>query len=636
MGLFRKYCMGSKGVDFQLVSDPRNTLSNGVFGVANFQDPNLNVAIPVFAIHGNHDDPVGEHGVSAMNLLSASGLINYFGRSPSNDNISINPLLLQKGSTKLALYGLGHIRDERLHRCFAHKKVKFMRPVEDANSWFNLFVLHQNRGVKGHTKKNGIKEEMLNGFLDLVIWAHEHETLIDPVPAVGGKYDIIQPGSSVMASAGADEANEKKVALIEVEGTSYKVTPLPLRSIRPVETATYVLSEEESLPKTAEDIGEYLSERVEELIARAQLKVSHIPDCYLQQNQDLRVPIVRVRVDYSPDYPIINPVLFGGKFMNRVANPHHLLVAMKRRRTAVKEEGGDDLMADGAQGASAQPTLAYLGQTGSMAEMIATSIRDIIAEGKAFGMVSEHPLTNALIDFVDKSEGNAMNSFVQDYLLRAQKGMWRESRAKSDLTHDYLKKLAQQIRENVDREWQQRQAEGGGPEGGGRAAVQPTANPVHAPAVKLEEEAGDMPAEPTSLFRRGTPDEEELSSLHSSHDAIGPLPTPTRAKGGKKAAAKKASAKPAKRGRAAASSQQSPSPLAGLRVPKEEVVSDDDDDDGGGDSDVPPPKRPKAAPKKASRKAAAKAAALPPPAPKPAAKSSTSSVMAAWGKKKKS
>ena len=73
------------------------------------------------------------------------GLVNYFGRAPSIDDISVSPLLMQKGSTKLALYGLGSIRDERLHRTFVSKKVRMLRPREDAESWFNLLVLHQNR-----------------------------------------------------------------------------------------------------------------------------------------------------------------------------------------------------------------------------------------------------------------------------------------------------------------------------------------------------------------------------------------------------------------------------------------------------------------------------------------------------------
>ena len=49
---------------------------------ANFEDMNMNVGLPVFAIHGNHDDPTRDGGMSsfaALDILSAANLINYFG-----------------------------------------------------------------------------------------------------------------------------------------------------------------------------------------------------------------------------------------------------------------------------------------------------------------------------------------------------------------------------------------------------------------------------------------------------------------------------------------------------------------------------------------------------------------------------
>ncbi len=36
----------------------------------NYMDPNLNVDVPIFAIHGNHDDPAGDGAFSAMDLLA--------------------------------------------------------------------------------------------------------------------------------------------------------------------------------------------------------------------------------------------------------------------------------------------------------------------------------------------------------------------------------------------------------------------------------------------------------------------------------------------------------------------------------------------------------------------------------------
>ncbi len=76
-----------------------------------------------------------------------TNLVNYFGKTGDIENIEVSPLLLQKGSAQLALFGLGSCRDERLHRLFRKGKVKFLRPKEEEGEWFNILVLHQNRLV---------------------------------------------------------------------------------------------------------------------------------------------------------------------------------------------------------------------------------------------------------------------------------------------------------------------------------------------------------------------------------------------------------------------------------------------------------------------------------------------------------
>jgi DNA repair exonuclease SbcCD nuclease subunit len=48
--------------------------------LVNFANPNLNIGLPVFTIHGNHDDPAGQDNLSAVDLLSSCGLVNYFGK----------------------------------------------------------------------------------------------------------------------------------------------------------------------------------------------------------------------------------------------------------------------------------------------------------------------------------------------------------------------------------------------------------------------------------------------------------------------------------------------------------------------------------------------------------------------------
>lgn len=47
----------------------------------NFESPNLNVGLPIFTIHGNHDDPAGHDNLSAVDILSSCGLVNYFGKA---------------------------------------------------------------------------------------------------------------------------------------------------------------------------------------------------------------------------------------------------------------------------------------------------------------------------------------------------------------------------------------------------------------------------------------------------------------------------------------------------------------------------------------------------------------------------
>ena len=40
------------------------------FNQVNYEDPNFNIEIPFFTIHGNHDDPAGSGGLSALDLVN--------------------------------------------------------------------------------------------------------------------------------------------------------------------------------------------------------------------------------------------------------------------------------------------------------------------------------------------------------------------------------------------------------------------------------------------------------------------------------------------------------------------------------------------------------------------------------------
>lgn len=67
--------------------------------------------------------PIGEGNYSVMDMLGASGLVNYFGKVPNLDKLTFQPLLFQKGETFVSIYGIGSMNDDRLFRLFQEEKV---------------------------------------------------------------------------------------------------------------------------------------------------------------------------------------------------------------------------------------------------------------------------------------------------------------------------------------------------------------------------------------------------------------------------------------------------------------------------------------------------------------------------------
>ncbi|CAM9386970.1 unnamed protein product, partial [Ectocarpus sp. 12 AP-2014] len=284
MDILRRHCMGDEPVSFQIISEQAHNFKDrrGIllattrgtpFGHVNYEDPYFSVGLPIFSIHGNHDDPTREGGVealAALDLLHVANLVNYFGKSNKVDDVEVNPILIQKGLTKVALYGMGSMRDERLNRMWQQKKVRFLRPLEDdgGKDFFNVFVLHQNRDL-GRGKKNCIHESMIPEWIDLVIWGHEHECQVEPMESLVGTFRISQPGSSVATSLCEGEAVPKNVGLLEIRGNDFRLQAVPLSQVRPFRMGEIVLSEVDGLDSKGanvdEAVGEALANQVEQM-----------------------------------------------------------------------------------------------------------------------------------------------------------------------------------------------------------------------------------------------------------------------------------------------------------------------------------------------------------------------------------
>lgn len=146
MDLLRKYCLGPEEKTLQFLSDPDVNFRDCCTPGVNFEDPNLRIALPVFSIHGNHDDPCGknsssrnfysknhefysfegEGNYSVMDMLATTGFVNYFGKVPNLDKLKFQPILLKKGETYVSIYGIGSMNDDRLFRLFQEEKVAFL------------------------------------------------------------------------------------------------------------------------------------------------------------------------------------------------------------------------------------------------------------------------------------------------------------------------------------------------------------------------------------------------------------------------------------------------------------------------------------------------------------------------------
>jgi double-strand break repair protein MRE11 len=74
---------------------------------------------------------------------------------PANDNddqstgLAVNPVLLRKGRTRLGLYGIGNIKDARMHYELRSNRVRMFMP-HDKDDWFNILLVHQNRWAYLH------------------------------------------------------------------------------------------------------------------------------------------------------------------------------------------------------------------------------------------------------------------------------------------------------------------------------------------------------------------------------------------------------------------------------------------------------------------------------------------------------
>jgi double-strand break repair protein MRE11 len=426
MRSIRQNCLGEKPCELEMLSDASENFG-GIFDHVNYEDEDINVAIPVFAIHGNHDDPSGEGSYSPLDLLQASGLVNYFGRTPEVDNIAVRPVLLQKGRTKLALYGLSNVRDERLFHTWRDGHVKFFQPGTQKDEWFNLMSVHQNHHA--HTATSYLPENFLPEFMDLVVWGHEHECLIDPRynPEMG--FHVMQPGSSIATSLMPGEAVPKHVAILSVTGKEFQTETIRLKTVRPFIMKEIVLAEEKEIKKkelwrvtdNRTKITQYLTKLVDELIEEAKREWLELQDDR-EEGDDLEVPLplVRLRVEYTAPQPgefhVENPQRFSNNFVDKVANLNDVAQFYRKKKAATRTTKHN----------------AEMPEESVLAEMSASTVKvdKLVKEfltAQTLTILPQNSFGDAVTQFVDKDDKHAMELFVSESLNNQLKHLMNAS-----------------------------------------------------------------------------------------------------------------------------------------------------------------------------------------------------------------
>ncbi|NWU83048.1 MRE11 protein, partial [Onychorhynchus coronatus] len=436
----RKYCMGDRPVQFEILSDQAVNFRYSKFPWVNYQDENLNISIPVFSIHGNHDDPTGADALCALDVISCAGLLNHFGRSTSVEKIDISPILLRKGRTKIALYGLGAIPDERLYRMFVNKQVTMLRPKEDEDSWFNLFVIHQNRSKHGAT--NYIPEQFLDDFINLVVWGHEHECKIAPVQNEQQRFYVSQPGSSVVTSLSPGEAVKKHIGLLHVKGKNMKMQKIALETVRTFHIEDIVLADHPDLfnpdnPNVTQAMEAFCVEKVELMLDSAERE-------RLGNPRQPEKPLIRLRVDYAGGFEPFSVHRFSQKYMHRVANPKDIIHFFRHREQ--KEKNVIDLNFGKLSGRPDE------GTTLRVEDLVKQYFQT--AEKKVqLSLLTERGMGEAVQEFVDKEEKDAIEELVKFQLEKTQKFL-RERRtdAEEEKIDEEVRKFRENRKKNTEEE----------------------------------------------------------------------------------------------------------------------------------------------------------------------------------------
>ena len=191
------------------------------------------------------------------------------------------------------------------------------------------------------------------------------------------------------------------MAIIEIEKDGFKVNPITLKTVRPFIYDSIVLDKEEiDNPNSVEDLQKFLYSKVNELLEDALKKLPQKE--ILCKYPSLKLPLLRLKVELAPGFATINPQRFGQKYVEKVANPADILL-LSRKRMITKKDINSPMEIE--------------------APKSNIKIDDFVNEclsnnPQQLQLLNMERLSDAIKQFVDKDEKDALSNFVEEDLKK--------------------------------------------------------------------------------------------------------------------------------------------------------------------------------------------------------------------------
>ena len=484
-----------------------------------------------------------------------SGLVNYYGRTPESDNIHVKPLLLQKGRTKLALYGMSNVRDQRLHRTFQDGNVKFFRPGTQKDDWFNILSVHQNHHA--YAEDTYLPEHFLPDFMDLVVWGHEHECLIDPRLNPQTNFRVMQPGSSVATSLVPGEAVPKHVAILTIKGKDFDVETIRLKTVRPFVYRDIALSDNKRIRDLAYDgdnkskVHAYLTDIIQEMIEEAnsgwlelQRESGEDPD----EDFTPKLPLIRLRVEFTApeggEYHFDNAQRLSNRFMDKVANTSDVIQFHRKKANANRTKK-----------ANAEVPEDSVLQKLSLEGVQVSKLVEEFLTAQSLTLLPQNQFSDSVGQFVEKDDANIIGHFIEANLEHFHQQLLGESDGEVD---EDMSETIEQIKASLEKAFEKGEIK----RTRGKGKIKDK------PENWDSDEFGHWADEPASRVRDDLVDEND-----SDEESVAPKKTTGRGRGrgGKAATA-------SSRKTATAMTKRAPAKATG-RGKKKQVDSDEEEED---------------------------------------------------------